>query len=151
MKFSTTGFSQNSAVVAELKQAWQDSEPDVSGGHEEGEFIVVDDFGFLSVARWEKGSQNEIILPPHRNCFIEGKAIVASFHTHPNTGADFQQEPSLTDVRAVRDDPDLKGEFYLGESVVSQEDVYLIEPSGQVGVIGKTTEIFEGLKLWQQF
>jgi hypothetical protein len=143
MKFSTTEISQNSAVVAELKQAWQDSEPDVSGGHEEGGFIVVDDFGFLSVARWGKGSQNEIILPPHRNCFVGGKAIVPSFHTHPNTGADFQQEPSLTGVRAVHNDPDLKGEFYLGEFVVSQEDVYLIKPSGQVGVIGKTTEFFE--------
>ena len=57
-------------------------------------------------------------------------------------GADFQQEPSLTDIRAVRDDPDLKGEFYLGEFVVSQENVYLIEPSGQTSVIGKMNEIF---------
>jgi hypothetical protein len=48
----------------------------------------------------------------------------------------------LTDVRAVRDDPDLKGEFYLGEFVVSQENVYLIEPSGQIGLIGKTNKIF---------
>jgi hypothetical protein len=44
----------------------------------------------------------------------------------------------------VRDDPDLKGEFYLGEFVVTHENVYLIEPSGQVGVVGKTGEIFEG-------
>ncbi len=144
MKFSTAEISQNPAVVAELKQAWQDSEPKISGGHEQGGFIVVDDFGILSVVRWGKGTQNEIVLPPHGNCFVNGKTIVASFHTHPNTGADFQQEPSLTDIRAVRDDPDLKGEFYLGEFVVSQENVYLIEPSGQVGVSGKTNEIFEG-------
>lgn len=120
-----------------MKQAWFDSEPNVSGGHEEGGFIVADDFGILSVIRWEKGTQNEIILPPHGNCFANGKDIVASFHTHPNTGEDFQQEPSLTDIRAVRDDFDLKGEFYLGEFVISQENVYLIEPSGFVGVIGK--------------
>jgi hypothetical protein len=69
--------------------------------------------------------------------------MVASFHTHPNTGADFQQEPSLTDIRAIRDDPDLKGEFYLGEFVISQDNIYLIEPSGQALVIGKTEEIFE--------
>ncbi|MDT5063526.1 MAG: hypothetical protein QOH63_3985 [Acidobacteriota bacterium] len=143
MDLSTSEILQSPEIVAKLKQAWQDSEPNVSGGHEEGGFIVVDDFGFLSVVRWEKGTQNEIILPPHRNCFVGGKAIVASFHTHPNTGADFQQEPSLTDVRAVRDDPDLKGGFYLGELVVSQENVYLIEPSGQIGLIGKTNEIFE--------
>jgi hypothetical protein len=89
MKISTTEVSQNPAVVAELKQAWQDSEPSISGGHEEGGFIVVDDLGNLSVVRWEEGKQNEIVLPPHENCFIGGKTIVASFHTHPNTGADF--------------------------------------------------------------
>jgi hypothetical protein len=143
MKFSTTEISRNPSVAADLKQAWQDSEPDTSGGHEEGGFIVVDDFGILSVVRWEKGTQNEIALPPHGNCFVDGKAIVASFHTHPNTGADFQQEPSLTDVRAVRDDPDLKGAFYLGELVVTQENVYLIAPPGQVGVVGKTDDFFE--------
>src|SRR2546421_13104891 len=103
MRFSTTEILQNSSVALELKQAWQDSEPNVSGGHEEGGFIVVGDFGFLSVVRWEKGTQNEIILPPHQNCFVGDRTIVASFHTHPNTGADFQQEPSLTDVRAIRD------------------------------------------------
>ncbi|MGI8638903.1 MAG: hypothetical protein ACR2MG_03005 [Pyrinomonadaceae bacterium] len=143
MNFSTTEILQNSTIAAELKQAWFDSEPNVSGGHEEGGFIVVDDFGILSIARWEKGTQNEIILPPHRNCFVDGKEIIASFHTHPNTGADFQQEPSLTDVRAVRDDFDLKGEFYLGEFVISQENVYLIEPSGLFSVIVRTEELFE--------
>ncbi len=146
MRFSAAELSSNPSVVAELKRAWQDSEPDVSGGHEEGGFIVFDDVGLLSAVRWQRGTQNEIVLPPHGSCLVSGKAIVASFHTHPNTGADFQQEPSLNDVRAVRDDPDLKGEFYLGEFVVSQENVYLIEPSGRVGVLGKTSEIFQGQK-----
>jgi hypothetical protein len=144
MKFSTAEISQNPSVVAELKRAWEDSEPDHSGGHEEGGFIVADEFGGLSVVRWKQGTQNEIVLPPHGNCLVGGKTIVASFHTHPNTGGGFQQEPSLTDVRAVRDDPDLKGEFYLGELVVSQENVYLIEPSGQVVLTGKTDELFKG-------
>ncbi len=134
---------ENLTILSELKRAWFDSEPNISGGHEEGGFIVVDDFGFLSVIRWEKGSNNEIILPRHKNCFFDGKDIVATFHTHPNTGDDFQQEPSLTDIRAVRDDFDLKGEFYLGEFVISEENVYLIEPSGQVSVIGQTKDIFK--------
>ncbi len=134
---------ENQIILSELKQAWLDSEPDVSGGHEEGGFIVADDFGDLSVVRWTRGTQNAIILPPHRNCFIDGKEVVASFHTHPNTGGDFQQEPSLTDTRAVRDDFDLKGEFYLSEFVISEENTYLIEPSGQVGIIENTREFFE--------
>src|SRR2546423_4481646 len=143
MKLSAFEILQNSKVVAKLKQAWLDSEPNVSGGHEEGGFIVIDDLGFLSVVRWEKGTQNEIILPVHQNCSVGGRAIVASFHSHPNTGANFQQEPSLTDVRAIRDDAELNGEFYLGELVISQDNLYLIEPSGQIVVIGKTDEIFE--------
>jgi hypothetical protein len=134
---------ENQTILSELKQAWFDSEPNVSGGHEEGGFIVSDDFGVLGVIRWEKGTNNEIVLPPHKNCFVNGKDIVASFHTHPNTGKDFQQEPSLTDIRAVRDDFDLKGEFYLGEFVVSEENIYLIEPLGQTSIIGKTDAYFK--------
>jgi hypothetical protein len=36
----------------------------------------------------------------------------------------------------VRDDPDLKGPFYLGELVISKETLYLIDPNGQVVVVG---------------
>lgn len=79
---------ENPTILPELKQVWLDSEPNISGGHEEGGFIVADDFGDLSVIHWEKGTYNEIIVPPHKNCFVEGKDIVASFHTHPNTGKD---------------------------------------------------------------
>lgn len=121
---------ENESILIELKKAWIDSEPDISGGHEEGGFIVADDDGNLTVVRWEKGLQNEIVLPPHKNCFVDAKDIIASFHTHPNTDKDFQQEPSLTDTRAVSDDFDLKGEFYLGEIVISEQNIYLIEPAG---------------------
>ncbi len=134
---------ENQTILSKLKQAWLDSNPNILGGHEEGGFIAADDFGVLSVIRWAKGTNNEIVLPPHKNCFADGKDIVASFHTHPNTGADFQQEPSLTDIRAVRDDFDLKGAFYLGEFVISAQNIYLIESSGEFRIIGKTIEIFE--------
>ena len=134
---------ENESILVELNRAWIDSEPDISGGHEEGGFIVADDDGSLAVVRWEKGLQNEIVLPPHKNCFVDRKDIVASFHTHPNIGNDFQQEPSLTDIRAVSDDFDLKGEFYLGESVISEQNIYLIEPAGDYHVIGATKVILE--------
>jgi hypothetical protein len=58
--------------------------------------------------------------------------IVASFHTHPNTGSDYFQEPSETDKRAVRDDSDLKGPEYVGEFVITQAVIYLVTPTGQV-------------------
>ncbi len=129
------------AVRAALKQAWQESQPGVSGGHEEGGFILRDATGNLSVARWPKGAQDTIILPPRPNCRIGSKDIVASFHTHPNTGSDYLQEPSETDKRAVRDDPDLKGAFYVGELVISTDKVYLITPNGQVSEIGNRRDI----------
>jgi hypothetical protein len=67
-----------------------------------------------------------------------------SFHTHPNTGAEFLQEPSETDKRAVRDDPDLKDAAYIGELVISQETTYLITPAGQVREVGDTQALFAG-------
>ena len=140
---TTNDLLENESIVAELKKAWIDSEPDFSGGHEEGGFIVADDDGNLTVVRWEKGLQNEIVLPPHKNCLADGKYIFASFHTHPNIGRDFQQEPSLTDIRAVSDDFDLKSEFYLGELVISEQNIYLIEPAGDYHVIGATKVILE--------
>jgi len=128
-------------VRAALKQAWQESKPGVSGGHEEGGFILRDTAGNLGVARWPKGTQDTIILPPCPNCRIGGKDIVASFHTHPNTGSDYLQEPSETDKRAIRDDLDLKGVFYVGEFVISTDKVYLITPNGQVSDIGSSRDI----------
>lgn len=121
-----------------LQQAWQDSQPGVTGGHEEGGFILQDDNGELSVTRWPSGAQGSIELPPYTQCRLDECDIVATFHTHPNTGTGYLQEPSETDKRAVRDDPDLKGEFYEGEFVISQAAIYLITPDGQVHEVGVT-------------
>jgi len=126
------------SIRALLKQAWEDSHPGVTGGHEEGGFILQDRVGNLSIVRWPKGAQNSIILPPHPNSKINENDIAATFHTHPNTGSDYLQEPSETDKRAVRDDPDLKGEFYVGEFVIAQAKIYLIAPTGQVSEVGDT-------------
>jgi len=127
---------------AALEQAWEDSRVGVSGGHEEGGFILRDGVGHLSVVRWPKGAQNSIILPPHPKCKIDDSDIVATFHTHPNTGSEYLQEPSETDKRAVRDDSDLKGDFYVGEFVISQEAIYLITPDGQVSEVADTQALF---------
>ena len=74
--------------------------------------------GAMAIVRWPKGNISMIEVPPHSDCKIEAKEIVASFHTHPNTGADFVQEPSESDKRAVRDDPDLKAMFYAPKGEV---------------------------------
>lgn len=125
-----------------LMQAWQDSQPGFTGRHEEGGFILKDANGNLQIQRWPKGAQNEIFVPPHPDGKRGNKNIVATFHTHPNTGEDFLQEPSLTDIRAVRDDPDLKTNVYEGEYVITQDKIYRIDKMGDVSVVGNTQEIF---------
>ncbi len=139
---SRHGILHTPIVRAALKQAWQDSQPGTVGGHEEGGFVLRDSAGNLSVVRWTEGEQDRIALPPHAGCKIGRFDIVATFHTHPNIGGDYLQEPGETDRRAVRDDPDLKGRFYEGEFVVSYETIYHISPNGQVSVEGNTQEIF---------
>ena len=132
----------NETVRSALKQAWADSFPDITGGHEEGGFVVINADGNLHVTRWQKGLQDTIQVPPHRKCMINNLKIIASFHTHPNTGTDYLQEPSETDKRAVRDDSNLKGDDYVGEFVISQAVIYLISPAGQVREMNDTENIF---------
>ena len=90
-----------------------------------------------------------ISVPPHAGCKVQGLDIVASFHTHPNTGPEYLQEPSETDKRAVRDDSDLKGNQYQGELVISQESIYLITAQGNVLNLGPTGKIL--VSLWQRY
>ena len=131
------------AVGAALRLAWLESNPGIVGGHEEGGFIVRDAGGNLSVVRWPRGASDNIDLPPHTGCRVADGEIVATFHTHPNTGPDYLQEPSETDRRAVRDDPDLKGAFYEGEFVISNDRVYRITPDGRVSTVAETARLFE--------
>lgn len=128
-------------VSASLKQAWLDSNPGDIGRHEEGGFVVRESSGALNVMRWPRGEQDTILIPPHTDCQIDGKEIIATFHTHPNTGSDYLQEPSETDMRAVRDDADLKGANYVGEFVISQETIYLVTPAGRVRELADTEGI----------
>jgi hypothetical protein len=142
MHGSATALLADPAVVDGLRRAWLDSRPGLTGGHEEGGFILRDDSGTISISRWPVGATDAIDVPPHAACRFDGRAIVATFHTHPNTGDDYRQEPSELDRRAVRDDPDLKEASYLGEFVVSQELIYVIDPNGDVADVGSTTALF---------
>jgi hypothetical protein len=150
-------------VVESLAMAWRDSKPGPHGGHEEGGFVVrkpgspfevimwppssdSDVPGEFACIRWPTGRSNQIIVSSHADCQLGGCDIVISFHTHPNTGTDYQQEPSDTDIKAVRDDPHLKGPEYLGELVISRESVYHIKPDGSTRVLSRTSELLAWLK-----
>ena len=131
----------NPDIRTASRLAWRESQPGPSDGHEEGGFIVQNPAGSLQVIRWPKGVGNTIDVPPHRGCRVEGLDIVASFHTHPNTGPDYLQEPSETDKRAVRDDPDLKAPYYEGELVISAVLLYFVTTFGSVVELGETEKI----------
>jgi len=136
MKITSNELLQNDVIRAGLRSAWDDSSPGVTGGHEEGGFVLLRPNGEILIERWPIGKQNRITVPPHPDCRIGKYEILASFHKHPNTSSTFLQEPSVTDRRAVRDDPNLKGRLYVGEFVIAADVLYLIQTDGDVVVMG---------------
>ena len=131
-------------VAQQLAHAWIDSEPGPVGGREQGGF-VVDAAGNLAVVRWPAGETRSIsFIPPHVGCRLAQDPIVASFHTHPNTGPDYRQEPSPRDIRAMHDDMDLKATWYVGEFVVADHSIYLLRPDGEVREMGRRIEFLGG-------
>lgn len=143
MRITPIELLQNQTVRIALQSAWDDSSPGIAGAHEEGGFVLQHPDGEIFVQRWPIGGQNQIYVPVHPNCRIDENDILASFHTHPNTGTLFLQEPSTTDRRAVRDDPHLKGILYVGEFVIANDQIYLIRPDGDVLNMGRRRELFE--------
>jgi len=123
--------------------AWQESQPGTSDAHEEGGFVLRNVDGSLIVERWPRGAQNQILVPPHAGGKRNDLLIVATFHTHPNPGVEFQQEPSLTDIRAVREDPDLSHADYEGEYVIASEWIYRIHRNGRVESVGETKVVLK--------
>jgi hypothetical protein len=137
-------FLKDPIVREALRQAWYDSEPGVFGAHEEGGFILRDDTGRLTAVRWMRGDKAYIEVPAHIRCRYADQDIVATFHTHPNTGNSFDPEPSDDDVDGVQNDLHLRGEFYIGEFVLSKDMIYLIPPAGNWREIVPTEEILRG-------
>lgn len=82
-----TELLREQVVIAAMSAAWLDSHPGVSDGHEEGGFILRRADGQIEILWWVTGVQNSIRVPPHPGCKIEENDILASFHTHPNTGS----------------------------------------------------------------
>jgi len=139
--FKPLDILREAVVRTALAEAWKESKPGVTGGHEEGGFVVLDEMDRLSLQRWPMGEVSRIKVPPHPGCVVGGRPIVATFHTHPNTGADYLQEPSESDRRGVRDDADLKSPLYVGEFVIASEMIYLVTPSGAVRELDRRADL----------
>ena len=128
-------------VRAALAEAWKESNAGLAGGHEEGDFVTLESEDKLSVRPWLMGAGNRIEVPAHAGCVVDGQPIIATFHTHPNTGPDYLQEPSDTDRRGVRDDADLKGSLYVGEFVIADEMIYLVTTGGSVRELDRRIDL----------
>lgn len=126
------------SVREALRQAWEDSEPDTPNAHEEGGFVLLTPNGKFAVERWPRGAQQSICPPPFTRGKRNGLVILATLHTHPNSGPEYRQGPSRKDVKAVRDDPDLGHAEYEGEYVISLRLVYRIRHDGDVETVGET-------------
>lgn len=128
-------------ICAELDRAWRESQSDdPPRRHEEGGFVVKNDDGSSGVERWPRGGQSRISPPPidADNCY-NGKAVVATFHTHPNPpvdelGREWEQGPSESDRR-------WHGSRRLPGIVVSHSLVYAIDAQAAVSVLGKREEL----------
>jgi len=135
------GVLDDDTIRRTFLQVWRESEPETKEAHEQGGFVLRNPNGSLGVERWPRGGQNRILVPPHPGGKRDDLLIVATFHTHPNAGPEFQQEPSLTDIRAVRDDPDLEHPEYEGEYVIASEWIYRIQKNGRVEIVVELKEL----------
>jgi proteasome lid subunit RPN8/RPN11 len=131
----------DATVRRELRRAWEESEPGVVGGHEEGGFICQDSDGNFVIDRWPSGGKNGIYIPPHPSGQRNGEVIVATFHTHPNTGNTYFSEPSDADCELVSTDPELRTIHYLGEFVIAKTSFYWISPQGDYITVGDTEAV----------
>ncbi len=121
-----------------LRFAWLESRPRTEDAHEEGGFVLRNVDGSIIVQRWPRGEKDQILVPSHVGGMRGSSLILATFHTHPNIGQPYLQEPSMTDIRAVRDDPNLAHPEFEGEYVIGVDKVYVVRKNGQVDLFGET-------------
>src|SRR5438105_621708 len=131
------------SVRAAIREAWEDSAPDdPARRHEEGGYILQDDDGSYSVARWPHGGPARIIPPPRAaDGTYQGRRVTGEFHTHPNPAVDewgrfWQEEPSPGDIAGIR------GEAYPDDSyVIGHGRVYRVGNDGSTSALGPRADV----------
>jgi hypothetical protein len=126
-------------VIAAMREAFDES--DVGGPIpiEQGGFILSDpQTGGLQVERLPPAGRDSLTYPICSDGRYNGKLIVGTFHTHPNTGPDWTQEPSRQDIQLSKQFPETMGRHQF---VVSVETIYHIDNDGVVSEAGRTGEL----------
>lgn len=108
-------------VLAELRRAYYDSRVGGDNPIEQGGFILRDSTtGKFEVARLPAGGRDSLVYPLCPDGLYEGRQIVGTFHTHPNVGSEWQQDPSPQDIRLSQDHPETMGPHQF---VISRETI----------------------------
>ncbi len=128
------------SVISEMRQAYVAS--DVGGLHptEQGGFLVRDAQANFTAIRLPASASDSLSFPLCSNGLFQGQEIVGSFHTHPNAGPEWRQEPSPQDIRLSKEYPETMG---VHQFVISREDFYHIDNDGLVTVVGRTAEVLK--------
>ncbi len=87
-------------IIAAMQRAYQESDVGGPNPTEQGGYVLrsVTSSGF-EVERLPAGQRDSLSYPICTDGRYNGRDIVATFHTHPNTGAEWSQAPSPQDVR----------------------------------------------------
>jgi hypothetical protein len=129
----------NAEVIDQLRRAYDESRVGTDDPAEQGGFLLIDPVHcIVEVAKLPSGAPDSLAFPICADGMYQGKTIVGSFHTHPNAGADWRQEPSPQDIRLSQDFPETMGPHQF---VIAKEKIYHIDREGMVTVIGDTEQL----------
>ena len=126
-------------VIVGLRCAYKESGIGTDCPIEQGGFILLDPvLDTFEVFRLAACGPDLLAYPICADGTYRGKQIVASFHTHPNTGPEWRQQPSLQDIRLSQDYPETVGPHQF---VIAMETIYHIDNDGVVSEIGPTSQL----------
>jgi len=129
----------DAALVGGMRQAFVESNVGEANAIEQGGFIVSDPLdGTLVVIRLPAAACDSLSYPICADGTYEGREIVGSFHTHPNTGPEWQQDPSPQDIRLSQDYPETMGPHQF---VIARDVIYHIDNNGVVTGMGGTPQL----------
>ena len=130
---------QHKIVIEGLRLAYKESGVGTDRPIEQGGFILRQpSMATYKVVRLPAGTQATLVYPLCMDGTFEGQEIVASFHTHPNTGSEWQQQPSPQDIQLSQNYPETMGTYQF---VISKERLYYVNNDGNVTDMGATSYI----------
>ena len=125
-------------VAAAMRRVYRESDVGGDFAVEQGGFIVAGDGGAFSVERVAHGRPSSLGYPLCPDGSFNGRRIVGTFHTHPNTGDEWMQEPGRQDIRLSTEYPETMGAHQF---VISFERIYVINNDGAVSDAGATRQL----------